>query len=123
MPGHYPLLSHARAATELFNLHVHTAGLAANQVVSWAATGFELVKDVFPEAGDHAGAWETSLMMALRPDLVDLGRLPPDPDVKLVAVWGRDPRFNASQEYGQRAVSLIVERVVGRVEDLLRGLG
>jgi creatinine amidohydrolase len=123
MPGHYPLLSHARAATALFNLQVDKAGLSRNEVVSWAATGYELVRDVYPDAGDHAGAWETSLLMALRPDLVDLSRLPADPKTPLVAVWGKDPRFHASEELGRRAVALIVERITAKVGELLHGLG
>lgn len=123
MPGHYPLLAHARAAVELFNLHVDKAGLELNQAISWAAVGFELVRDVFPKAGDHAGAWETSLMLALRPDLVDLSVLSNDCEVKLVAVWGQDPRKHASIEYGQQAVKLIVERITVKVGELLKGLG
>ena len=122
LAGHYPLLAHARSAVEIFNLQVHKAGLAPNEHVAWAAIGYELVKDLFPEAGDHAGAWETSLMMALRPDLVDLARLPRDPQAKLVAVWGKDPRTHASAEFGRKAVEAIVGRIAAKIDELLAGL-
>ena len=114
MAGHYPLLQHARAACELFNLEVRRAA------TGWACTGYELVRDEIPTAGDHAAAWETSLMMALRPGLVDLSRLPRDPEAKLIGVSGRDPRQFASVEYGKQGVDAIVERVRAKVGELLK---
>ncbi|MCX7864992.1 MAG: MFS transporter, partial [Novosphingobium sp.] len=33
-----------------------------------AVTGYELVRDEIPDAGDHAAKWETSLLMALHPE-------------------------------------------------------
>ena len=63
-------------------------------------------------------------MRALRPELVDLSRLLlAEPDAKSVAVWGKDSRFHASAEFGQRAVVLIVERITGKVGELLQSLG
>jgi creatinine amidohydrolase len=112
MAGHYPLLHHARAAVEMYSLQ---GGSRA-----WACTGYELIRDEIPEAGDHAGAWETSLMMALRPDLVDLDRLPAEggPEA-LIGVMGRDPREHASAEFGRRGVDAIVCRVKEKVRALL----
>jgi len=112
MAGHYPLLRHARAAIEIYSLE------GASR--AWACTGYELVRDEIPDSGDHAAAWETSLMLALRPDLVDLSRLPAgdDPDA-LVGVHGRDPRKFASREYGERGVEAIVRRVGEKVRALL----
>ena len=49
---------------------------------------------------DHAGENETSLMMALRPDLVKLERLDPAPEVWPLGVGGGDPR-GASAERGR----------------------
>ena len=114
MAGHYPLLNHARAACELFNLQTRRAAAA------WACTGYELVRAEIPTAGDHAAAWETSLMMVLRPELVDLDRLPKDPDEKLIGVGGRDPREHACVEYGQQGLELIIERVAEKVAELLK---
>jgi creatinine amidohydrolase len=111
LAGHYPLLKHARAAVEWYSLD--------GKAKAWACTGYELVRDEIPEAGDHAAAWETSLLMALRPDCVDMSQLPDEPEVKLVGVGGRDPREHASLEFGQRGVELIVERITARARELL----
>jgi creatinine amidohydrolase len=53
---------------------------------------------------DHAAANETSLMMALRPELVEMENLDPDPEVKPMAVDGEDPRTGASAERGQEII-------------------
>jgi creatinine amidohydrolase len=70
---------------------------------------------------DHAGLWESSLLLALRPDLVDLsalgaGDLPPTES----GVVGRDPRHTASASIGVSALNLSVERIVAAVRDLLQ---
>lgn len=112
MAGHYPLLQHARAAVELYRLHA--------KAEAWACTGYELVREEIPEAGDHAAAWETSLMMALRPELVDLGRLPAGGGAEaLIGVGGRDPRKHASREFGERGVAAIVGKVGEKVKEML----
>ena len=88
---------------------------------AWACSGYELVKDEIPEAGDHAAAWETSLMMYLRPDLVDLSRLPAEgAEEALIGVWGRDPRKHASREFGQKGVEAIVTRIGEKVKEMLK---
>jgi len=114
MAGHYPLLHHARAAVELFNLQER------GEARGWAATGYELVQEELPQAGDHAAAWETSLMMYLRPELVDMDRLPEDLEEELIGVMGQDPREHASTEYGKKGTELIVEKINGKIEELLR---
>ena len=67
---------------------------------------------------DHAAMNETSLVMALSPDLVQMERLPVDLDRWPVAVGGRDPRVHASPEVGRKAIALQAERMAG----ILRGL-
>jgi len=114
MAGHYPLLRHATAACELFNLEVRGAATA------WACTGYELVRDEIPHAGDHAAAWETSLMMVLRPELVDRSRLPEDMEEDLIGVSGRDPREHASTEYGEQGIAAIVKCVNEKIQQLLK---
>ncbi len=63
---------------------------------------------------DHAGANETSLMMALRPDLVQMENLPTDLDERLLGVAGKDPRVHASAELGNKAIAFQTERM-GRI--------
>ena len=78
------------------------------------------MRDEIPEAGDQAAAWETSLRLALRPDLVDLSRLPAEGEAEaLLGVRGRDPRKHASVEFGQRGVEAITRRVGEKVAKLL----
>jgi len=53
-------------------------------------------RDLVPGTrGDHAGRTETGTMMALCPDLVDLGALPPGPKAALVGIDGDDTRTGA----------------------------
>lgn len=70
------------------------------------------------EAGlqiDHAAVNETSLLQALRPELVELDRLPAIDERWPTGVDGDDPRRHASTERGER----IVEREVNRMTALL----
>jgi len=98
--GHYPLLSVARAACQFF--------YADRGQIAWAFTGYELVRDRFPAAGDHAGPWETSLMLALRPDLVDLDKA--EGPSAIPDLYDRVKK-ESSVEYGQKALALLTERV------------
>jgi creatinine amidohydrolase len=59
---------------------------------------------------DHAGRNETSLMMHLRPDLVDLSRLAPERSTWPQGVGGQDPR-DATAEYGKECFEDSVELV------------
>lgn len=113
LAGHYPLIRHAQAAAEWFNLE--------GGVVAWACSGYDLVKDEIPWAGDHAGKWETSLLMALRPDCVDMMRLPVDRSIRPVgtsAIEGNDPR-EASPEEGQAAAEAVVKAITQKARELL----
>jgi creatinine amidohydrolase len=71
---------------------------------------------------DHAAANETSLVMALRPELVQMERLPGDPDEWPLAIGGRDPREFASPEFGRRAIALQTERMAKLLREALARL-
>jgi creatinine amidohydrolase len=62
---------------------------------------------------DHAAANETSLVMAMRPELVDLTRLAEDRDVWPQGVGGDDPR-DATAEHGRDCLETAVQ-IVGRL--------
>ena len=114
---HYPLLHHARAAVEINALRY--------RMQAWAVSGYELVRgDPIPDAGDHAAKWETSLMLALYPDLVEIDRLPRDPNDLVSVMTGRvgRPPYEASREFGEYGLGLIQERVVAKVDQML-GVG
>ncbi len=108
--GHYPLMDHARAAMSVFR---QTARRWKHQpTTGWVFTGYELVKDIFPNAGDHGGRWETSLMMALEEGSVDMSLIPVG---RREQDWVKD----TSAEFGRQAVYAIVTRVLERVDDML----
>lgn len=67
------------------------------------------------ERVDHAGPWETSLMMELYPDSVKMERL--DDDLRGVSI---DPRGTSSRELGTRACAWFVAQVEGQVREALR---
>lgn len=69
---------------------------------------------------DHAGLWETSLLMALRPDLVRLDELGQGPlNLPDAAIIGRDPRGTASASIGASAITLAVDRISVAVSNLV----
>lgn len=71
---------------------------------------------------DHAAANETSLVMALRPELVQMKRLPEDRKQWPLAVAGRDPREFASAEVGRKAIALQKERMAKILREALARL-
>jgi creatinine amidohydrolase len=80
-----------------------------------------------PESGtDHAAKWETSNMMFLYPDLVDLSTLgegPLAPDMKPPdGIGGQDPRKYASAEVGRRNVELAAQAIGRKAKELLESL-
>ena len=69
---------------------------------------------------DHAGHWETALMLALRPRMVDLSTLDSAPlHPASSAVLGADPR-RATAGQGESALRLATERIFIGVQSLLR---
>ena len=68
---------------------------------------------------DHAAANETSLVMAMYPDLVQMERLPEDKDKWPVAVGGADPREHASVRYGEKCIEFQKERMAGVLKEAL----
>jgi len=110
LAGHYPLLSRARQAIDIYSRD--------GKVRAWACSGYELVRDQIPDAGDHAAGWETSLMLALRPDCVDMSRLPSEP-AEAIGTFGARPPQQASKEYGERGVELVMERILFKVAEML----
>jgi creatinine amidohydrolase len=108
--GHYPLLNYARRTAEQFN--------AERPARVFACIGFDLVTDL-GYRGDHAAKWETSLLWALRPELVDMSRLPADPSQPLIGVGGVDPRKEASAGFGWTAAGHVADRMAAKARELL----
>lgn len=114
--GHYPLIDHARAAVLQFNQR----DLAGRDpwMLAWACVDYLLVRDHYPDAGDHAAGWETSHMLALHPDTVDL-RLLPAKGEPLIGIGGAIPPQDASAEFGRETLDAAAEIVIREVHHRL----
>lgn len=111
--GHYPLLDHARAAAALFHQEQ-----SRPKMVVWSITGYELVQGQFSPCGDHAGKWETSLLMHLDPGMQDLAALPESREEKLIGASNNGVQ-ESTPEFGQQAADAILEVVRTRIEEFL----
>ena len=84
--------------------------------------------DLDDEKMDHAGYWETSILMILRPELIDLERIKHENLTTMAGrneagILGRDPRTDASRELGEKFISRMAENIGRKAEELLAGLG
>jgi creatinine amidohydrolase len=69
-------------------------------------TDYDLIPELY--AGDHAGVGETSLLWALRPDLIRLDAV--STEALLDGVLGADPRGKASEAFGRELIETITAR-------------
>ena len=93
IPGHYPLFSPLGRAVSAYREQGGKCDVYVIKDTMYSDDG---------SSGDHAAAFETSLMLALQPDLVDMTRLSSDLSEPNIGVMGEDPRTGASAEFGQR---------------------
>ncbi len=70
--------------------------------------------------GDHAAKWETSIMLSLFPDLMDVAALPQGLSyidrARQLGIEGGDPTIHASRELGDKVVAHIVEKLADAVQ-------
>jgi len=66
---------------------------------------------------DHAGRNETSVMMAVAPELVDLSQLPADRDEWPQGVGGEDPR-DSSVEFGEELIEDTLALIGAKLDEL-----
>jgi creatinine amidohydrolase len=71
---------------------------------------------------DHAGANETSIMMYVRPDLLDMQNLPQDKNVWPLGMMGNDPRTNANSKYGKTIVDFEIKKMAGVIRKELKNI-
>lgn len=93
------------------------------------ATGFAMAEgDLYDLPGDqmdHAAHWETSILMYLHPELVEMDRikaevLTAEAGSKAAGIWGRDPRTDASRELGKKIVNRIADNIGEKARELLK---
>jgi creatinine amidohydrolase len=85
-----------------------------------AASGAGLGTD-WPVPVDHGSVLETSLVLAIAPELVDLDALPDPVGASVVGVYGPDPRGRASADLGETRLSDASALLAERVETLIAG--
>ena len=117
MAGHFGRTHQGilRSTIEEFN-QSHTGPMTI-----WMVADYHLVEDLGFSTADHAGPYETTLMMYLYPDLVHMENLkvPPDESLESVGIFGGDPRKESSYESGKKTTGLIVDRLVSRIKEFL----
>jgi|LFRM01.1.fsa_nt_gb creatinine amidohydrolase len=102
IPGHYPLFTPLQNA------------IAKYKEDGGACKVLMLTDQMYSDdgkSGDHAAMFETSLMMALYPELVDINELGSDLNKIPVGVLGDDPRVYASKEFGFQVLKKFEEIV------------
>ncbi len=111
--GHYPLIDHARAAVLLFNKREYSRRFG---LLGWACVDYLMVRDRYPNAGDHAGGWETSHCMALHPQTVDLAALPPRGEKYVGIGWYAIDPHDSNPQLGRETMEYAAEKIVGEVK-------
>lgn len=111
LTGHYPpsqIKMLRRAALKFNREHEDAFALGIPEMALATDVGYY---------GDHAAMWETSIMMAISPELVDLDALPQGlsflDQCRKHGVAGVDPHKGASAEKGQE----VIEHIVGKLSD------
>jgi len=114
--GHYPLIDHARSAALLFNKRRYSK---YKGMLAWACVDYLMVRETWPDSGDHAAGWETSHLMALHPELVDLSLLPPrGQKLTGIMVSGLLPQ-DSTADFGRRTLEAASEAVLAEVRHRL----
>jgi creatinine amidohydrolase len=105
LTGHYPptQIKMLKDACRSFNKLGRAISLGTPEM------GFATEIDYF---GDHAGMWETSIMLAIQPEWVDLSAMPGGLSaierLTRYGIMGKDPTSEASAEKGRAAIDHIV---------------
>ena len=101
---------------------------AVAAIQAQGATGFAMMEgdyyNVTEDRMDHAAHWETSLLMELRPELVDLAQiagedLDTDAGRTEAGIYGKDPRKFASMALGRTIADGIVEFIGAKAQELV----
>ena len=122
MMGHFGS-EHVKALMHVCDNWATIRGAGTGMTI-WAFPEYLVLPEGSEPPPDHAGKYETSLMMHFRPELVDLGELPAKGDIlgngTRMGIGGQDPR-EASADVGARLAEQIVSAVVDGVKERLAG--
>jgi creatinine amidohydrolase len=121
LAGHYPLPRHLEYAGRDFARDTGVAFFTAAEHSLVMHPEFQ--KPFGKRPGDHAGFWETSLLMALDGDTIDLTRLDPRERAPLGIMGSAAHPAESNAEFGRNAVSLIVDQMVKIGRRMLKDAG
>jgi len=102
LTGHYPLIHFAEPVAIAFS---RAAAMAGRPVTTDWSSEFEAAGLI----GDHGGKWETSHMMAISPDAVDLGELERQPEY--VDLGAERNAAEATREQGEAWIDQCAEAI------------
>jgi creatinine amidohydrolase len=109
--GHYPLVDHAASAVFQFN---RTRRQRGGNMLAWAFADYLLVRDRWPNSGDHGACWETSHMLAICPQAVDLAALGPK-GAPVPGIEGEIPAQEATASFGSQTLEAAADAAVREV--------
>ena len=112
--GHYPLVDRATMAVLEYNKIRRKVG----KMLAWATLDYLHLAGKYDCAGDHAGGWETSHLLATHPECVDLSVLPPKGE-KLVGAFGLMEPQDATAEFGELIYREAAEDIVKEAHNRL----
>ncbi len=122
--GHYGS-EHVKALMHVCDNWATIRGAGTGMKV-WAFPEHTVLPQGTEPPPDHAGKYETSLLMHLRPELVDLGELPAQGEVvgneARMGIGGHDPR-ESSADLGARLAEQIISAIVAGVKERLAAEG
>ncbi|WP_298821809.1 creatininase family protein [Chloroflexus sp.] len=97
------------APVDLGLIEIAETAIAQHRLLTLAVSPLELVDETMQDRG---ALWETSILLAIRPDLVDLSQLSSDN--------GHNARDLASPSLGQQALTLASEQLAKAVQEVYR---
>ncbi|MEK7270018.1 MAG: creatininase family protein [Planctomycetota bacterium] len=106
--GHAPLVDMARSACLLSNQRTRSR---KQGILAWAVFDSGIAKRKYPGLGDHGAGWETSHLLATRPETVDLSVLPPK-GAPIVHCEGAIPPQDATAAFGRETFDYVAGIVV-----------
>lgn len=109
--GHYPLIEHARCAVVSYNQWAYDKPW--KRICAMAMADFVVLRGTYEPAGDHAGGWETSHLLASAPETVELGLA--EKPLQFGVLSERDPS-EATREFGEELYGAAVQEILERVE-------
>lgn len=110
--GHYPLIEHARSAVISYNQWAYDKKW--DRISAMAIADFQILRDQYEPAGDHAGAWETSHLLASAPETVDLSLAAEELQYGILST--RNPA-GSTAEFGNEIYDAAVSGILKRIQN------